>query len=99
MQAVDGLSDDKLQEYRDIFSFFDRQGAGTRGGSSGKHSSCDKSVCRDGGGTITTVELGQVMRTFGWTPTEGELRDLIGEVDQDGNGCITFNEFVWLMTR
>ena len=50
-------------------------------------------------GTITTVELGQVMRTFGWTPTEGELRDLIGEVDQDGNGCITFNEFVWLMTR
>ena len=60
---------------------------------------CDKCVCRDGGGTITTVELGQVMRTFGWTPTEGELRDLIGEVDQDGNGCITFNEFVWLMTR
>ena len=33
-------------------------------------------VCcgRDGGGTITTVELGQVMRTFGWTPTEGELQ-------------------------
>ena len=24
---------------------------------------------------------------------------MIGEVDQDGNGCITFNEFVWLMTR
>ena len=31
-------------------------------------------VCRDGGGTITTVELGQVMRTFGWSPTEGELQ-------------------------
>ena len=29
---------------------------------------------RDGGGTITTVELGQVMRTFGWSPTEGELQ-------------------------
>ena len=54
------------------------------------------------------------MRTFGWTPTEGELQveiqdkkgyyhhdmqELIGEIDQDGNGCITFNEFVWLMTR
>ena len=26
-------------------------------------------------------------------------QELIGEVDQDGNGCITFNEFVWLMTR
>ena len=23
-QAVDGLSDDKLQEYKEIFSFFDR---------------------------------------------------------------------------
>ena len=56
-------------------------------------------VSRDGGGTITTVELGQVMRTFGWAPSEGELQELIGEVDQDGNGCITFNEFVWLMTR
>ena len=31
-------------------------------------------VFRDGGGTITTVELGQVMRTFGWSPTEGELQ-------------------------
>ena len=45
------------------------------------------------------MELGQVMRTFGWLPSEGELQELIGEVDQDGNGCITFNEFVWLMTR
>ena len=77
------------------------------------------------------------MRTFGWAPTEGELQELVGEIDQvienflwrnwsgtqkkisspeinqvlekkiwrlkkiakDGNGCITFNEFVWLMTR
>ena len=31
-------------------------------------------LARDGGGTITTVELGQVMRTFGWSPTEGELQ-------------------------
>ena len=37
------------------------------------------------------------MRTFGWLPTEGELQDMIGVIDQDGNGCITFDEFVWLM--
>ena len=43
------------------------------------------------------MELGQVMRTFGWLPTEGELQDMIGVIDQDGNGCITFDEFVWLM--
>lgn len=24
---------------------------------------------------------------------------MIGEIDQDGNGCITFNEFVALMTK
>ncbi len=29
---------------------------------------------KDGGGTITSVELGQVMKTFGWNPTEGELQ-------------------------
>ncbi|XP_023326676.1 calmodulin-A [Eurytemora carolleeae] len=76
-EATESLSEEKLAEYKDIFSFFDR----------------------DGGGTITTVELGQVMRTFGWSPTEGELQELINEIDQDGNGCISFNEFVWLMTR
>ena len=46
------LSEDKIEEYREVFSFFDR----------------------DGGGTITSVELGQVMRTFGWNPTEGDLQ-------------------------
>ena len=24
---------------------------------------------------------------------------MINEIDQDGNGAITFDEFVWLMTR
>merc|ERR1712126_196933 len=71
------LPEEEMEEYREIFSFFDR----------------------DGGGTITSVELGQVMRTFGWNPTEGDLQEMIGEIDQDGNGCITFNEFVTLMTK
>ena len=45
------------------------------------------------------MELGQVMTTFGWSPTEGELQDLIGVIDQDDNGCISFDEFVWLMQQ
>ena len=45
------------------------------------------------------MELGQVMRTFGWTPSEGELQELIGVIDQDENGCISFDEFVWLMSQ
>ena len=39
------------------------------------------------------------MRTFGWNPTEGDLQEMIGEIDQDGNGCISFNEFLYLMTK
>ena len=27
------------------------------------------------------------------------VKELISEIDQDGNGAISFNEFVWLMTR
>jgi len=75
--ATENLSPEKLQEYKDIFSFFDR----------------------DGGGFISSLELGQVMKTFGWNPSESELQELISEIDQDGNGEISFNEFVWLMTR
>ena len=46
------------------------------------HSTSIRYSCsfRDGGGTITTVELGQVMTTFGWAPTEPELQELIGEI-------------------
>ena len=41
----------------------------------------------------------KVMRTFGWSPTEEELKDLVNVIDVDGNGDISFNEFVWLMTK
>ena len=34
----------------------------------------------DGGGTITTKELGYAMRAMGMNPTENELLELINEV-------------------
>ena len=37
-----------------------------------------------GDGTITTNELGTVMRSLGQNPTEIELQDMINEVDEDG---------------
>ena len=52
MKAIEELPAEKLNEYRDIFSFFDR----------------------DGGGSIGAEEFDQVMRTFGWEPTEEELK-------------------------
>ncbi len=54
---------------------------------------------KDGDGTITTKELGTVMRSLGQNPTEAELQDMVNEVDQDGSGSIDFPEFLTLMSR
>ena len=54
---------------------------------------------KDGDGTITTRELGTVMRSLGQNPTEAELQDMINEVDADGNGTIDFPEFLTMMAR
>ena len=53
----------------------------------------------DGDGTITTKELGKVMRSLGQNPSEADLQDMINEVDSDGNGTIDFPEFLTMMAR
>jgi len=50
-------------------------------------------------GTITTKELGTVMRSLGQNPTEAELMDMIQEIDADGSGTIDFPEFLTMMAR
>ncbi|NXQ33071.1 CALMS protein, partial [Alaudala cheleensis] len=71
------LSEEKIAEFKEAFSLFDR----------------------DGDGSISTKELGTVMRSLGQNPTEAELQDMVGEVDADGSGTIDFPEFLSLMAR
>jgi len=54
---------------------------------------------KDGDGTITTTELGTVMKSLGQQPSEDELHDMINEVDADGSGTIDFKEFLEMMTK
>ncbi|CAD5111572.1 DgyrCDS871 [Dimorphilus gyrociliatus] len=54
---------------------------------------------KDGDGEITTKELGTVMRSLGQNPTEAELKEMINEVDQDGNGFVDFDEFLGMMMK
>ena len=54
---------------------------------------------KDGDGTITTKELGTVMRSLGQNPHDQELNDMINEIDEDGNGHVDFDEFLIMMSK
>jgi len=53
----------------------------------------------DGGGNISTKELGWAMRAMGMNPTENDLLELINEYDTDGSGQIEFPEFCNMMSH
>ena len=54
---------------------------------------------KDRDGAINNKELGTVMRNLGQNPSEEELKEMIKEIDLDGNGVIDFNEFLYLMVK
>merc|ERR1711974_156176 len=53
----------------------------------------------DRDGEISVEELGKVMRTHGFDPTEEDLKDMIRNVDTNANGAIDFNEFIEMMVK
>ncbi|KAK3580768.1 hypothetical protein CHS0354_023057 [Potamilus streckersoni] len=54
---------------------------------------------KDGDGTVSTKELGTVMRSLGQNPSPQQLENIIREVDVDGNGTIEFDEFCVIMSQ
>ncbi|KAL9450823.1 hypothetical protein AB3S75_012542 [Citrus x aurantiifolia] len=52
---------------------------------------------KDGDGCITFEELASAIKSLDQNPTKEELRNMINEVDLDGNGTIEFLEFLKLM--
>ncbi|KAJ9602693.1 hypothetical protein H2200_012887 [Cladophialophora chaetospira] len=53
---------------------------------------------KDGSGTITAQELGEIMKSLGQNPSDSELQDMINEVDVDHSGAIDFDEFIKMMS-
>ena len=54
---------------------------------------------KDHNGSISLKELGSMMKSLGQAPTDQDLREIISEVDLDGNGNIDFNEFITIMQK
>ena len=52
---------------------------------------------REENGIITTEEIGSVLRKLGLFPTELELQQILNDIDIDGDGTFSFDEFVQLM--
>jgi len=48
-------------------------------------------------GSINTLQLGHVMRSLGYNPTQGEIVDMAETVDKDGTGMLDFPEFLLMM--
>ena len=53
----------------------------------------------DQDGVITTEEIGKLVSVIDIFPNDAELLKMIEEVDADGNGSMSFTEFLTIMSR
>jgi len=54
---------------------------------------------RDGNGSISLIELREVLRNIGEKVTDDEINQIIRIADQDGDGEIDYDEFVELRSK
>jgi len=52
---------------------------------------------KDGNGKISMSELKTVMQNLGEKLTDDEINEMIGEADKDGDGEVSYEEFVVMM--
>ena len=54
---------------------------------------------KDGNGTVEPEEIGEVLKTLGIEITDEEIKDIMSNLDENGDGVMDFNEFVGMMNR
>ena len=53
----------------------------------------------DGSGQIDALELRELMKEFGQKKTKFQIAQMVKEVDDDGDGVISFSEFQVMLTK
>lgn len=54
---------------------------------------------KDSSGSVTTAELGLVLKSMNKNFNDAELKRIVGKFDVNGDGQIDFDEFLTMMTR
>lgn len=94
------LTEEQKQEIREAFELFDTDGSGyidvkELKVKEPKHGSSFSTLL-----TVLHSLLFQVaMRALGFEPKKEEIKKMIGEVDRDGTGKISFTDFLAVMTQ
>uniref|UniRef100_A0A5S6Q2V0 EF-hand domain-containing protein n=2 Tax=Trichuris muris TaxID=70415 RepID=A0A5S6Q2V0_TRIMR len=110
---LENITEDELQEYREAFRLFDKDGNGTittkelgiamrsLGQNPTEQELMDmiNEVDIDGSGTIEFVEFCQMMKRMNKENDSEMIREAFRVFDRDGNGFITAQEFRYFMTH
>jgi len=54
---------------------------------------------KDSSGSVTTAELGHVLKSMNKNYNDSELKRIVGKFDVNGDGQIDFDEFLTMMTK
>ncbi|KAL0479828.1 calmodulin [Acrasis kona] len=89
------LKNEQVEEYKEAFNLFLSQMEVPVKQGNKKDQKHEKNKKQSG--SITLEVLGSIMRSLMQDPSETELKEMVQEVDEDGNGEIDFDEFLTLM--